>query len=269
MFHLLPNNNGWILNPFFIQNQNHDRFEKLKDSHKLENPFIFEKNTESNNDNNSVISKKRKFSSNNNNHNDDVSLQYSNEHHESIKKTFSQVVSDLKSFYSNNNNSNSEKNTLTSNDNINNNENNSKEWFHDFEFLEKTTFFEIENLKNDINNLKSINNKLIINQLNNDICLNILDEKIDCLKQEENNDDKQNSNSFIIPAKSSFINTNIEENLRKIATIVNNINLLVVDFPWENKSIERSKKYSTMSPKQIKSLPLESFLSSIFLKKYI
>ncbi|KAG8442140.1 hypothetical protein GDO86_011077 [Hymenochirus boettgeri] len=61
---------------------------------------------------------------------------------------------------------------------------------------------------------------------------------------------------YIIPPKSSFLLSDIScmEPLLQYKTY----NIIVIDPPWENKSVKRSKRYSSLSPKEIKQIPLPS-----------
>jgi hypothetical protein len=262
MCSLIPfdDNDGWFLNPFEIQNENHLQFVRSTDYHVLKDPYILDRHSSeqqqqqqqqedihssSNTSKNQNSSKKRKNF-------DTPTLQFAKQHHDSIQSTFENVLKQLKILISNNLNIN--------NNDDNNNEkcfkNSISPWFKKVSNQNLNSTI-IDNdvdviYLNENSNLNDIDNRLIVNNSSKDLKLS--------LNQIDNGSDEICQNTFILPPLSSFFNGNIDQ-LKKITTNVNNLNLLIVDFPWESKSVKRSRKYKTMSPSKIKSLKIDQLLS--------
>eukprot|EP00698_Gefionella_okellyi_P005751 TRINITY_DN15210_c0_g1_i1.p1 TRINITY_DN15210_c0_g1~~TRINITY_DN15210_c0_g1_i1.p1 ORF type:complete len:237 (-),score=26.81 TRINITY_DN15210_c0_g1_i1:667-1323(-) len=62
---------------------------------------------------------------------------------------------------------------------------------------------------------------------------------------------------FVLPANSDFLTSDLSEihRLREIRPS-NGFQVILMDPPWENKSAQRSKRYSTLAPHEIATLPI-------------
>uniref|UniRef100_H2Z3B7 Methyltransferase-like protein 4 n=1 Tax=Ciona savignyi TaxID=51511 RepID=H2Z3B7_CIOSA len=69
---------------------------------------------------------------------------------------------------------------------------------------------------------------------------------------------KLNSEFYLIPAKSSFLMSDLKEigSLVEACKHKEKFNCIVMDPPWENKSVRRGKKYDWLSLEDIKTIPL-------------
>lgn len=68
----------------------------------------------------------------------------------------------------------------------------------------------------------------------------------------------------LLPAQSKFLMSDVQH-LAPVLTELGDTgaDLVVMDPPWENASVKRSKKYSTMTPKQLRQLPIKRLLSKV------
>ncbi|KAM4689677.1 N(6)-adenine-specific methyltransferase METTL4 [Discoglossus pictus] len=60
---------------------------------------------------------------------------------------------------------------------------------------------------------------------------------------------------YLIPSKSRFLLSDVT-NLEPLLQYKRRYNVIVIDPPWENKSVKRSKRYNYLSPNEIKRIPV-------------
>ncbi|NXY89677.1 METL4 protein, partial [Alcedo cyanopectus] len=66
---------------------------------------------------------------------------------------------------------------------------------------------------------------------------------------------------YLVPPKSSFLLSDVSR-LQPLLSYKKKYGVIVVDPPWENKSVKRSNRYSHLSPWEIKQIPVPALAAS-------